>query len=154
MQTIDRLLEFLEIDTDTMAAAEILSDLLAPRLDDIVDAFYDRVRRYQINAHVTPDVIPRLKEKQKQHWVALFDSGFGPDYCASTRRIAIRHRDIGLDPAWYIAGYTHVKLAFIEIIIRSGFEPAAKGRLVKTLEKFLAIDMALALSTYDVVVLA
>lgn len=154
MQKIDHLLEFLDVDTDTMAAAEILSDLLAPRLDEIIDNFYDRVRRYEINVLITDDVIPRLKEKQKQHWMALFDSGFGRDYCESTRRIAIRHRDIGLDPAWYIAGYTHVKLALIEVIIRSDFAPAAKGRLVKTLEKFLAIDMALALSTYDVVVLA
>ncbi len=153
MQTIDRLIEFLEIDTDTMAAAELLSDLLVPQLDDIIDGFYDRVRRYEINVLVTDDMIPRLKQKQKQHWMALFESGFGPDYCAGTRRIAIRHRDIGLDPAWYVAGYTHVKLALIEVIIRSDFAPAAKGRLVKTLEKYLAIDMALALSAYDVVVL-
>jgi hypothetical protein len=153
MQTIDQLVAFLDVDTDTLAAADLLSDLLAPRLDEIIDNFYDRVRRYDINVLVSDDVIPRLKEKQKQHWMALFGTGFGADYCAGTRRIAIRHRDIGLDPAWYIAGYTHVKLALIEVIIRSDFAPAAKGRLVKALEKYLAIDMALALSAYDVVVL-
>lgn len=154
MLTIDQLLEFLEIDSDTMASAEILSDLLAPRLDEIIESFYVHIQRYDMNILLSADVVRRLKEKQKQHWLALFKSRFGPDYCAAARRIAIRHRDIDLNPFWYIAGYTYLKLAYAEVIANSDFESATKRKLVKALEKYIAVDMALALSTYDAVLLS
>lgn len=150
---IDQLLDFLEIDADTLASGEILADLLSPQLDDIVEDFYGHMEGFDVNALVAADVMPALKQKQKQHWLALFKSGFGPDYCASARRIAIRHRDIELSPLWYIAGYTRLKLAYIEAILTSDVEPAAKRRLLRALEKYIAIDMALALSAYDAVVL-
>lgn len=151
---IDRLLAFLDIDADTIAAGEILADLLAPRLDAIIEDFYGHLRAYDISPHITAEIVPTLKHKQKQHWLALFKSGFGPDYCASARRIAIRHRDIDLNPLWYIAGYTYLKFAYAEVILSSDFKPSTQNKLVKALEKYIAIDMALALSTYDAVVLA
>jgi hypothetical protein len=150
---VDPLLDFLEIDADTMASGEVLADLLGPRLDDIIEDFYRHMDRFEVSTLVAADVMPALKQKQKQHWLALFKSGFGPDYCASARRIAIRHRDIELSPPWYIAGYTHLKLAYIEVIMNADIDPATQRRLLKTLEKYIAIDMALALSAYDAVVL-
>lgn len=154
MQNIEHLIAFLEVDADTMVSAEILSDLLVPRLDEIIEDFYDHVQKHDVNVPVPDDIIPRLKEKQKQHWLRLFKSQFGADYCASARRIGLRHRDLDLDPAWYVAGYVRLKLAYIEVILRSGFSPVTKGRLIMTLEKYIAIDMAVALSAFDAVVLA
>lgn len=151
---IDQLLAFLEIDADTMASADILSDLLAPRLDTIIEDFYEHMRGYDINPSLTAEVIPALKDKQKQHWLSLFKSKFGPDYCSSTRRIAIRHRDIELNPLWYVAAYTHLKIAYGDVIMNSDYGPVTKRKLIKTLDKYIAVDMALALSTYDAVVLA
>lgn len=153
VQMIDQLLAFLEIDAETIASAETLSDLLAPRLDEIIEDFYNHMQGYEINALITADVIPSLKEKQKQHWLALFKSQFGPDYCSSVRRIAIHHRDIDLNPLWYVAGYMHLKLAYIDVIMSSDYGPVTKRKLLKTLEKYIAADMALALSAYDAVVL-
>jgi hypothetical protein len=154
MQTIDKLLAFLEVDSNTVATAEILSDILAPKLDDIIERFYENVLRYDISPALTADTIVTLKEKQKQHWLALFTSRFGPDYCASARRIAIRHRDIALNPRWYIAGYVQLKLAYTDVIMDSEFGPLTKRNLVETLEKYIAVDMALALSTYDAIVVS
>lgn len=151
---INQLLAFLDVNADTKASGTILADLLAPRLDAIIESFYDHLRAYNISPHITAEIVPKLKDKQKQHWLALFKSGFGADYCASARRIAIRHRDIDLNPLWYIAGYTHLKFAYVEAILDSDFEPLTKKNLVKALEKYIAIDMALALSTYEAIVLA
>jgi hypothetical protein len=150
---INRLLVFLEVDADTIAAGEMLSDLIAPQLDEIIEDFYDHVYANDISPFVTAAAIPALKEKQKQHWLALFKSRFGPDYCASARRIAIRHRDIDLNPLWYVAGYSRLKLAYVETIMNSEFGPLTKRKLVKALEQYIAIDMALALSTYEATVL-
>ena len=83
----------------------------------------------------------------------MFNSQFGEEYLRNVRRIAVRHRDVDLDPMWYIAGYMRIKLAFIEVIIRSKIPVETKGHLIKALDQFIAVDMALALGTYDTVVL-
>jgi len=150
---VHRLLRFLDVDDDTKAMAETLSRLLTPHLDGIIDHFYERVQDMRISVHITDEVVARLKTKQKQHWAALFASRFGPDYINGTTQIGIRHRDIDLNPMWYIAGYMKLKLAFIEVIIRSDLPAVTKGHLVKVLDKYVAIDMALALSSYDAAVL-
>jgi hypothetical protein len=150
---VGKLLEFLEIDSETRASASVLSDVLIPHLDDVIDRFYKRVNDYDIDAHVTDQVLPMLKAKQKQHWMGLFRSQFQEDYFASVRRIGMRHHNIALSPMWYMAGYTWLKLAFNEVIIKSELPAETKGHLVKTLDKYVAIDMALALSTYSAVIM-
>jgi hypothetical protein len=150
---IGKLLEFLEVNSETKASASILSDLLTPRIDDVIEKFYDRVQNFDISPHITEQVIPALKDKQKQHWMGLFRSQFQEEYFASIRRIGMRHHDIALSPMWYVAGYMWLKLAFIDVIIRSDYPAVTKGQLVKTLDKYIAIDMAFALSTYDAVIL-
>ena len=68
---IDKLLGFLEIDAATKRSGKILSDLIAPQLDGIIDRFYARVQEFDINPHVTVKAITSLKTRQKQHWIEL-----------------------------------------------------------------------------------
>lgn len=150
---VEKLLEFLEIDSETRASAVMLSQLLAPHFDRAVEEFYAIVQQFDINPYVTPYTVPALKEKQKQHWLALFHSRFDDEFFASVSRIGVRHRDIDLNPMWYIAGYARLKLAFVEIIIKSDLHVVTKGQMVKTLDKYIAVDMALALSAYNAVIL-
>lgn len=150
---IDRLLQFLEIDAETRASAFALSELLAPHFDAIIEDFYITVQQFDVNPHVTGRIVPTLKQKQKQHWLALFHSRFDDEFLTSISRIGVRHRDIDLNPMWYVAGYMRLKLSFIEVIIRSDLHPATKGQMLKTLDKYIAIDMAMALSAYNAVIL-
>jgi len=150
---IDRLLKFLDVDDTTKASGATLSKLLAPQLDGIIERFYSRVQEFDLNPHVNERSVAALKIKQKQHWIDLFNSQFDENYLHNTRRIAVRHRDVELNPMWYIAGYMRLKLAFIEVIIKSRLPVERKGQMIKTLDKYIAIDMALALGTYDTVVL-
>jgi hypothetical protein len=152
-EMIAKLFEFLNVDSETKASASILSDLLTPRMDEVIEDFYKEVQDLNISPHINGHAISALKQKQKQHWIALFQSQFQEEYFASVRRIGVRHRDIELNPLWYVAGYMRLKLAFVEVIIKSNFPAVTKGQLVKTLDKYIAIDMALALSTYDAVIL-
>jgi hypothetical protein len=150
---IDRLLRFLEVDDATKASGATLSNLLAPQLDGIIERFYARVQEFDLNPYVTERSVASLKIKQKQHWIDLFNSQFDETHLRTTRRIAVRHRDVALNPMWYIAGYMRLKLAFIEVILKSHAPIETKGQMIKTLDKYIAIDMALALGTYDTVVL-
>lgn len=148
-----KMMQFLEIDAETRASAVTLSELLTPHFDTVIEEFYVAVKDFQINPHVTDKSIAMLKQKQKQHWLSLFHSRFDDEFFSSVSRIGVRHRDINLNPMWYVAGYTRLKLAFIEVIIRSDLHAVTKGQLVKTLDKYIAVDMALAMSAYDAVIL-
>ncbi len=150
---IPTIVEFLEIDDDTRARGAELWELLDPHADAAIEHFYAKVRACGISPHVPDAAVERLKVKQKQHWASLFAGQFSEDYVASVRKIGIRHRDIMLDPMWYVAGYMALKIAFTNIIAEAALPPITKGRLIRTLDKFAAFDMAVALSTYDAVVL-
>ncbi len=149
----EKLQTFLEIDDEARSSAFALSQLLAPHFDRAIEEFYATVQEFDINPNVTHRTVPALKEKQKQHWLALFHSRFDDNFFSSISRIGVRHRDIELNPMWYVAGYTRLKMAFVDVIVRSDLHVVTKGQMVKTLDKYIAIDMALALSAYDAVIL-
>jgi hypothetical protein len=150
---VAQLRDFLEIDDSSKQYARVLRALFAAHSDAIVDEFYRKVQKSAIGAHVSNDAIERLKPKQKAHWETLFNSDFGPGYAQSVRCIGIRHRDIELSPSWYVAGYVKLKIEFIEWIAMLDVPAEKKIGLVTTLEKYVAIDMALALASYDSVIL-
>lgn len=149
---ISKLLQFIEIDEETKRRGQEIWQLLEPQVDDILLSFYDIVRPYHVNANLTDDSITALIAKQKRHWKSLFSSQFDDDYANSVRRLGIRHREINLDLVWYVMGYSRLKIAFTGAIIDCEMPPITKGRLIKALEKYVAFDMALALSTYSAVV--
>jgi len=149
---IPELLQFLEIDDDTMGRGRELWELIGPHADSIIDSFYARVRTFNISPAVTDASVQRLKIRQKEHWAALFDSRFGADYIDSVCRVGVKHRDIDLNPLWYVAGYISLKIAFTDVIAKAPLPPITKGRFMKALDKYVAFDMALALSAYNVVV--
>jgi hypothetical protein len=149
---IPRLLRFIEIDDETKERGNEIWQLLEPHADIIVDAFSARVKTFEVSSNITDAAIARLMVKQKQHWASLFGSRFDEDYANSVRRVGIQHRDIALNPMWYVAGYMALKIAFSEVLAKSALPPIQKGRLLKTLDKYVAFDMALALSTYGAVV--
>jgi len=149
---IPELLRFIEIDDETKERGHEIWRLLEPHADAIVANFYGRVKAFEISAHVTDAAIERLMVKQKQHWAALFASQFEADYANSVRRVGIQHRDIALNPMWYVGGYMIMKIAFTEVLAEAALPPISKGRLIKALDKYVAFDMALALSTYNAIV--
>ena len=149
--TISNLVTFLEIDDETRTRGSELWDLLQPHADAVVDRFYEKVKSSAISNRVTDDVIEGLKGKQKEHWARLFTGRFDPDYVNGVRQVGIRHRDIALDPMWFVAGYMALKIAFMNVIAEAPLPPITKGRFIKMLDKYTAFDMAIALSAYNAV---
>jgi hypothetical protein len=88
--------------------------------------------------------------KQREHWRSLFSSGFDESYQRRASMIGIRHHDVGLDPKWYIAGYALMKARFIErLLLQTTVPLPLRSAMIVTLEKYVAVDMALALSSYS-----
>jgi len=148
---IAQLLHFIDIDDATRDRGPEIWQIVEPHADAIIANFYHRVKNFEVGAQIDEVTIRRLMVKQKRHWQALFDSRFDDLYANSVRQIGIQHRNISLSPMWYVAGYMGLKIAFTELLADAPLPPIKKGRLIKALDKYVAFDMALALSTYDAV---
>lgn len=140
---------FIGITEETKRQGPEIWAILEPRADELLAAFYVKVRAFHVNAHLTEDAVQSLIAKQKQHWAALFGSRFDEDYANSVRRLDVRHREIELERTWYVLGCEALKIAFTETIVDSSLPPIKKGRLIKTLGKYIAFDVALSLSPYQ-----
>lgn len=149
---ISDLLEFIDIDETTKKHGPEIWRVVDPHVDTIMANFYRRVNAFAITSRLSDITIRRLITKQKEHWAVLFDSRFDADYANGVRRIGIQHRDVSLSPMWYVLGYMILKIAFTDVIADTPLPPLQKGRLIKALDKYIAFDMAVALSTYDAAV--
>lgn len=145
---MEELIRFLAIDLKDRRNAEDFWPLIEYPLDGIIDNFYADIRRSSIDFVLGDQTIDHLKIKQKEHWRSLFGSRFDQQYFNSASLVGIKHYELGLDPKWYIAGYAKIKSDITEIILESPLSPPAKLEFVKTLDKYVALDMAIAISSY------
>ena len=140
---------YLGIDSRTQLLAEQLWRVLEEPSDGVIADFYRHTRQSAVGVLFDEPAIGRLQIKQKEHWRALFNDRFDERYQRSATLIAIKHQELGLDPKWYIAGYTLMKLRFAESLRKIALPPATIEELITALEKYVAIDMALSLSIYS-----
>ena len=61
--------------------------MLEPHFDGVADYIYDKVMAAEISPHVTPETVERLKQRQKQHWRALFETTFDRRYREGVERM-------------------------------------------------------------------
>lgn len=146
---IAQLQNFIGITEETKQQGPEIWTLIEPQADELLRAFYAKVRTAHINANVTEAAIQPLIAKQKRHWAALFGSRFDEDYTSGVRQLDARHREVEVDRMWYVLGCEALKIAFTETIVDSSLPPIKKGRLIKTLGKYMAFDVALSLSPYQ-----
>ncbi|RZJ27245.1 MAG: globin-coupled sensor protein, partial [Brevundimonas sp.] len=132
--------------------------ILREALPDALNAFYDRVR-------ATPEMrrffrdethISTASTAQQGHWSAIIEGRTDAAYSQSVRTIGQVHARIGLEPRWYIGGYSVLLGHLIERIARrprKWTEKAADhdrvtARAVAELTQRVMLDMDLAISTY------
>lgn len=143
------LVRYLGIDLQTQSLARQLWRFLDEPSTEIIASFYRDTRQSGAGLLLGEPAIERLKIKQKEHWRALFNSGFDESYQRSVTMVGIKHYEIGLDPKWYIAGYALIKSRFAEKVLEAPIPTGLKSALIVTLDKYVALDTALALSTYS-----
>ena len=146
---MEEIVRYLGIDTRAQLLAERVWQLLDESSDEVIASFYRDTRQSAAGLLVDEAAIERLKVRQKEHWRALFNGEFDEKYRRSVTMIGIKHHEVGLDPKWYIAGYALMKIRFVEKLLEAPVSLRMRSDLIATLEKYVAIDMALALSVYS-----
>lgn len=148
-------LAFIGMDAESRGLLEKFVPTLEKELPGMIDLFYQQVKKSPDLAKMFDGTssMNRAASAQTEHWLHLFSGNLNDEYVASVRRIGVRHSRIGLDPRWYVGGYSFVlKHVFALVgrhhagILGGGSEKAA--RLTSAIAQAAMIDMELAISCY------
>jgi methyl-accepting chemotaxis protein len=84
----------------------------------ILDEFYVHVAAYPVVARLFPNeaTIRHAKDMQIKHWDLIAAAEFDKSYVASVTRVGQAHHRLGLEPQWYIGGYTFLTAALLRAI--------------------------------------
>jgi methyl-accepting chemotaxis protein len=153
-------IRFVKLDAKAAERVRELKPIIERELPIGLDKFYDQVR-------VTEDVrkffrdedhIASAKKAQINHWQAISSCTFDSGYSANAHAIGKSHSRVGLEPRWYIGGYSliieHLISAIIREIwpkglVRRGKAEAKKfGSALGSLIKAALLDMDFAFSVY------
>jgi len=144
---IDTLIDFLDIDPRSRQSARLIWPVVEGRASATIDRFYQTICSI-LPRTPSNEEIERLKTQHDLRWPRLFDSQFDRDYVSSASLIGIRHCEMGLDCKWHVAGYARLRAEIAAEILDSLLPSHSKPGLVVTLDKYLALDMAISVSSY------
>src|SRR5512135_2228400 len=150
---MEALIAALDIDSRSRTTARMIWPLVESRAKEFVEAFYAAAGHFAAEPLRSLHAIDRLKACQQEHWKSLFEGRFDEDYFRSASLLGILHCEMGLDSRWHVIGYAKMKGELTNDILQSPLPIALKAQLVGTLDKYLALDMAISLSSYTCVLL-
>ncbi len=154
-------LDFMRLDAAACARLAKAKSIVDRELPLALDKFYEQVRAtpetrkfFSDDGHITG-----AKKAQLGHWAAISSGNFDERYYANVRRIGQTHARIGLEPRWYIGGYSLLTESLIGAIIKEywpkgmfglGSKIDAEGLAgtISALLKAIYLDMDLSISVY------
>ncbi|HBY43105.1 MAG TPA: chemotaxis protein, partial [Brevundimonas sp.] len=154
---IDRRMNFMGLGRPS-AGYSAISPLLRRNAPLALAAFYDKVRAEPETRRFFRDEshVAAASTAQQRHWTAIIDGRADEDYAASVRTIGRVHARIGLEPRWYIGGYSvilaHLTRAIIErprkLFANRREHDRITAEAVAELNQRVMLDMDLAISIY------
>ena len=145
---------FLEIDEATSQQLKQIWPKLEPELPRILDRFYTHLAKFEATATLlrTAGDIDRLRKAQTAHWDSLFNGRLDGAFMQETSAIGRAHQRIGMEPRWYIGGYSMI-LGELTSIIDKTFRFSAEKRqaMREAVVKAVMLDMDLSISVYQAV---
>ena len=157
-QSLQSRLDFLGIDQATREALRELRPLIGKVLPGLLDQFYVHVGRFPHLATMfsSPAAVRHAKQAQHDHWMSLATAAFDDAYVKSVTRIGEAHHRMGLEPRWYIAGYSLIVTGLqkaIETELSDGWFGGLAARekraaMQAAITRAAMLDMDLAISVY------
>jgi len=142
-------LKFFRYTEEDRALARSLWPTFENALPEILQDFYAHVKTVPHLAGLIGEQQSRLVSAQLAHWQGLFLEGPDAAYMERAVRIGLAHVRIGLDPSWYIGGYSFAITRLTEVVMGKRFLSGSKRtRALAVLNKLVMLDMDVAISTY------
>ncbi len=162
IETLSDRLRFLRIDQETRDALADFQSHVKDKLPGILDRFYDHIRQWpEVARFFESDAqMKGAGSKQLTHWLRITSGKFDNEYFESVRAIGKVHAVLGLEPRWYIAGYTFITTELLSFIAREftnkgiganfGADKNIEKRIgyLTAVSKAAMLDMDLVISIY------
>ncbi len=129
---ISERLGFMKLDHNSSQTLKEIAGVVREALPGVLEEFYAHVRAWpQVARHFGGESVMNMaKNKQVEHWSIILRGDFSQEYVTSVRRIGQTHARIGLEPRWYIAGYSFIMERVVALIARhcqaKAFPPGVK----------------------------
>ncbi|MHC3128359.1 chemotaxis protein, partial [Brevundimonas sp. GN22] len=140
------------------AAYRAMGPIISQSLPTALDLFYDRVRAEPLTARFFKDEahISSAHAAQQSHWRAIVEGRADTEYAESVRTIGRVHARIGLEPRWYIGGYSvvlaHLTRAIAErprkLFANRKEHDRITSKAIAELNQRVMLDMDMAISVY------
>jgi methyl-accepting chemotaxis protein len=150
-------LAFVGMDQAMCATLREMRPLIAKTLPEVLDGFYTQVAKTaQVGSmFANPQHMRHAKEMQLKHWDTIASAEFSEAYLQSVTRIGETHNRLGLEPRWYIGGYSFILsgvLREIETGVSAGFfgkkRAEKKAAMMSAFTTAALLDMDFAISVY------
>ena len=141
---LEQRLQFLKIDQQTREMLAEIRPLLEPELPAILDAFYRHISGYgEVQGKFSSGaMVDNAKNAQLRHWSNILTGRFDESYVASVRRIGLTHHRIGLEPRWYIAGYSMILAELMAVLAGKFTSRFGAGDIEKRADAMRAVTRA------------
>lgn len=149
-------LAFVGIDDACRKTLAEALPVLEKELPAAIDLFYANMRKWpdQMAMFKGQSSMSRASNLQLKHWQRLFSGRFDHEYVESVRAIGLVHSKIGLDPRWYLGGYSFVLAKLYPVVaekfgggrFRNG--SARVARVITAMQQAALLDMELAVTVY------
>jgi hypothetical protein len=145
---------FIGLDSAACASLAAFWPAVERELPAILDGFYQHVSTIPLLKKKIGDQAPRLKQAQTGHWRRLFSGRFDAAWLAGVRSIGQVHHKIGLEPRWYIGGYTYVLNRLATLALRTHrWSPGKCAFLISAMNAAVMLDMEIGISVHQEAVL-
>ena len=113
-------LAFMQIDSETTQTLREIRPMIEAALPTILTGFYEHVKKFSdTNKHFSNQQhMDMAKNAQVKHWSSILEGSFSNNYVEGVKRIGATHARIGLEPKWYIGGYSYI-IAEVEKLLAS-----------------------------------
>lgn len=125
--------------------------IVEPNLGPILDDLYDHMASVpELAQMLGTRALGQLKRAQSNHWARLFAGTFDGSYMEGVYAVGLAHKRIGLEPRWFIGGYTLVLNKLIALAVkRYRFSPTAMSETITAVNTAILLDIDLAISAYQ-----
>jgi methyl-accepting chemotaxis protein len=150
-------LSFHQIDGETVATLREAGPIVAEILPGALDRFYAHLAKFPDTAKLFQgrEHMMHAKQMQLKHWSIIMGGNFDQTYETSVTRIGEVHNRLGLEPRWYIGGYSVLiadLLGSVALKLRTGLSGRKAqerlNRIERAIVKAATLDMDLAISVY------
>ena len=150
-------LKFLDFDQAHRATLREMRPLVNQILPGILDEFYAHIRRFPAMAGFVTSTEAKnsVKARQLKHWDVILAADFGDDYLKSVTRIGETHDRLGLEPRWYIGGYSFILRRLVDAVEtafsggwRRRAAAEARSRMLRAALAAALLDMDYVLTVY------